>query len=75
MNKKISSKRCLILTFFLVLVYLIYHLLIWNFYTSKIFGRTDSMYIGDLGRMSYQVDSLFPRKLEYTLPKRLMNSI
>lgn len=75
LNKKISSKRFLILTFFLVLVYLIYHLLIWNFYTSKIFGRTDSMYIGDLGRMSYQVDSLFPRKLEYTLPKRLMNSV
>jgi len=31
------------------------------------------MYIGDLGRMSYQVDSLYPRKLHYDLPKRILN--
>jgi len=47
---------------------------IWTFYTSKIFGRNDGMYIGDLGRMSYQVDSLYPRKLQYTLPKRILNT-
>ena len=74
LNKKISSKHFLILTFVLIFSYLIYHLFIWNFYTSKIFGRTDNMYIGDLGRMSYQVNSLFPRKLTYTLPKRLLNT-
>jgi hypothetical protein len=28
------------------------------------------MYIGDLGRISYQIDSLHPRKLEYTLEKK-----
>jgi hypothetical protein len=74
LNKKISSKHFLTLTFVLIFIYLIYHLFVWNFYTSKIFGRTDSMYIGDLGRMSYQVDSLYPRKLSYTLPKRLLNT-
>jgi len=46
---------------------------VWHFYSSKIFGREDGMYIGDLGRMSYQVDSLYPRKLHYTLPKHLIN--
>ncbi|MDH4945503.1 hypothetical protein [Sulfurimonas sp. C5] len=74
LNQKISVKHFLILILIPISLYVTFHFIVWNLYTSKIFGRTDDMYIGDIGRMSYQVDSLFPRKLEYTLPKRLINS-
>lgn len=47
-------------------LFLTYHLLIWYFLTSKIFDSAP-YYIGDLGRMSYQVDSLFPRIPSNTL--------
>ncbi len=50
-------------------LFILYHTIIWNLYTSQIFGRDDDEYVGDLGRTSYQVKSLYPRKLEYTLPK------
>lgn len=43
--------------------------MIWHFMTSKIFVSPPS-HIGDLGRMSYSVDSLYPRKAEGTLPRR-----
>ena len=52
------------------LLFIGYHELAWNIFTSKIFGRKDNLYVGDLGRTSYQVDSLFPRKLLYTLEKK-----
>lgn len=72
-RNKISSKKFIILSFLAIILYLFYHLIIWHFYTSQIFGRTDGKYIGDLGRMSYQVDSLYPRKLIYTLNRRILN--
>lgn len=41
----------------------------WTFFTSKIFGLDDKTSVGDLARMSYQIDMLVPKKLRYTLPK------
>jgi hypothetical protein len=73
MNKKLSYKKFIMLFFSFIVIYIFYHFTIWNLYTSEIFGRNDGKYIGDLGRMSYQVDSLYPRKLEYTLPKKILN--
>lgn len=35
--------------------------------TKKFFGNEDDLYIGDLGRLSYSINSLFPRKNESTL--------
>ena len=52
------------------ILFVLFHATIWIGYTSKIFDRDDGLYIGDLGRVSYQLDSLHPRKLEYTLEKR-----
>ena len=56
------------------LVFLAFHSFVWYFYTSNIFGRKDNLYIGDLARVSYQVDALHPRKLEYTLEKKHLNA-
>jgi hypothetical protein len=74
LQKTIHFKKFTLLTLLLIAIYIIYHISIWTFYSSKIFGREDGMYIGDLGRMSYQVDSLYPRKLHYTLEKRILNT-
>lgn len=57
-------------TLFAAGFYLLFHIFIWTQYTSKIFGRKDGKYVGDIARVSYQIQALFPRKLQYTLPKR-----
>lgn len=49
-----------------IFFFLLYHLVIWTFLTSKVFDAAP-YYIGDLGRMSYQIDSLFPRIPSNTL--------
>jgi len=68
--KMFSYKKFIHLFVLFFTVFLLYHFTIWELYTSQIFGRKDNLYVGDLGRTSYQVDSLYPRALEYTLPKR-----
>ncbi len=74
MNKTIKFKSFLYIFLSIFSVFVFYHLLVWELYTSKIFQRDDKSYgIGDLGRMSYQVDSLHLRKVEYTLSKLHLN--
>lgn len=55
--------------FFLFIVgcFLLYHALIWNFYTSKLLNFSDEKHIGDLARIGYQIDSMQPRKNTNTL--------
>lgn len=71
---KLSNRK--FVSFFLVIIitFITYHLFIWYFLTSKIFNASP-YYIGDLGRMSYQIDSLFPRIEQVTLPNRHFNDI
>lgn len=73
MNYKIRYKLFLKILLSIISTFLVYHLVMWYGFTSKIFDRNDSLYVGDIGRMSYQIDSLFPRKLEYTLERKLLN--
>lgn len=75
MTKKIKYIKFLKFFLTIILLYLFYHAFIWTLYTSEIFDRNDKLYIGDIGRMSYQVDSLYPRKLEYTLDKKHLNHL
>lgn len=58
---------------FAIFVFLVYHLTIWFVYTSKIFGLSNNVTVGDLGRIAYQVDFLQPRSLKYTLKKKLLS--
>ena len=55
-----------------ITLFLSYHLIIWTFFTSKIFSLDDKHSIGDLARMSYQTDMIYKRKLEYTLSKSFL---
>lgn len=52
-----------------IALFITYHLLMWIFFTSKIFGLDNNTSVGDLARMSYQIDMIVPKKLRYTLPK------
>jgi len=48
----------------------LFHLVIWNLYTKHIFSPNHN--VGDLGRMSYIIDSLFPRNSVITLDRKHM---
>lgn len=52
-----------------IIIFLSYHLIMWIFFTSKIFGLDNQTSTGDLSRMSYQLDMIHQKKLQYTLPK------
>ncbi len=73
MNRYITAKKFTKIFLIFLFLFTSFHLIIWNFYTSKIFGRDDDLYVGDLGRLSYQVKSLYPRKLEYNTLKKHLN--
>ena len=62
MNKRISFKKFLLLFIYTMIIFIGYHLVIWQLYTSKIFNHVDKYTVGDLGRMSYQIDFLQKRK-------------
>ena len=66
-------KKFVFLILALLSLFSLYHYIVFTLYSSKIFAREDKLYIGDIARVSYQTDPLFPRKLEYTLPKKHLN--
>lgn len=68
-----TSHKYVNLFFKIVIAFSIFHLIIWNLYTKYIFAPKENHYVGDAGRMSYQVDSLYPRENINTLPKHHIN--
>lgn len=66
MKRLLSYRRFTLLFILALTLFVLYHLSVWYFLTSKIFNAAP-YYIGDLGRMSYQIDSLSPRAPEMTL--------
>lgn len=53
---------------FILLGVLLFHFIIWKIYTKHVFPTTYN--VGDLGRMSYKLDSLQPRQHVVTLEKK-----
>ena len=64
-----SYKTKLKFLFLILICFIAYHTLMWFCITKEIFDRNDGMMIGDLGRLSYKINSYFPRKTEVTLPR------
>ncbi|WP_320034602.1 hypothetical protein [Halarcobacter sp.] len=56
----------------ILVLLILFHFTVWNIYTKYVFPENYN--VGDLGRMSYLKDSLFPRVSEVTLPKKHMES-
>ncbi|PHS39561.1 MAG: hypothetical protein COB07_05780 [Sulfurovum sp.] len=48
----------------------LYHLFVYSFFSSKIIAVKPPMYVGDLARLSYQIDSIKLKKSENTLPRQ-----
>ena len=67
-NKILPSKYVVMFLSF-VLIFVIVHLSVYVFFTSKILNIPSPYYVGDLSRMSYQVNSTYKRKNKTTLEK------
>jgi hypothetical protein len=65
MTPKLYVKYLLII----LSIFVSYHFIIWHLYTSQIFKPEAGTSVGDLGRLSYQINLLHNRELKYTLPK------
>jgi hypothetical protein len=65
MTPKIYVKYLIII----VSIFVSYHLIVWNFFAKQIFKPNYGTSVGDLGRMSYQIDMLHNKELIYTLKK------
>lgn len=59
---------------FLLSIFVSYHLIVWTFFTAQIFEPKTGTGVGDLGRMSYQIDLLHNRQTKYTLTKKHLHS-
>jgi len=70
MNKSISFKKYVKLILISLVIFLSYHVIVWTFYTSRIYNLEKNNYVGDLGRMSYLVNSLDHRIHNVDLKKR-----
>ncbi len=68
-----EAKRYVDLFLKVVVFFSLFHLIIWNLYTKHIFDNKDNEYIGDAGRISYQVNSLHLKKDINSLEKRHLN--
>lgn len=69
-TKPIQSKSYVyIFSLFIVLLFL-YHIIVYSLFTSKVISAEDSGYVGDLVRLSYQMDFIELKKTENTLSKQ-----
>lgn len=69
-TNQINSKHYATVFILFAAVLFLYHVLVYNFLSSKVIAVQEPMYVGDLVRLSYQVDSIDLKKAENTLPKQ-----
>lgn len=53
-----------------IVIFVLFHFVVWSLYTKQLFTNQNGIVIGDLGRLSYLVDSFVPKKSEQNLPKK-----
>lgn len=63
-----KEKRYLYIFILLLALFIGFHSIVWNFFVKDVFVLKENVNIGDLGRMSYILKSLEPRKNEQNLP-------
>lgn len=72
--QRISAKQFVVFFASVIGLFVFYHFIVWSFFASKIFDASPR-YVGDLGRMSYQIDSLAPRIPSADLPRKHLEQI
>lgn len=69
-----TSKRYIKYIIIICITFVSYHFIVWTLFTSQIFQLKVNTSVGDLGRMSYQIDMLDNRQLIYDLPRQHLNN-
>lgn len=69
-RKSIQTKSYVFIFSIFAGMLFLYHLFVYSFFSSKIIAVEPPMYVGDLARLSYQIDSIKLKKSENTLPKQ-----
>ncbi|WP_345979938.1 hypothetical protein [Sulfurimonas sp. HSL3-2] len=69
-----TSKKYVKYIIIVCIAFVSYHFVVWNLFTSQIFKLKEGTSVGDLGRMSYQIDMLDHKTLKYNLPKQHINN-
>lgn len=62
-----KEKKYLYIFTLLIVLFIGFHFVTWNYFTKELFTYKDNMNVGDLGRMSYLTKSLTLRKNEQNL--------
>lgn len=71
LNAKLINAKSYVIIFSLFAVFLFsYHVIVYTLYTSKVIDVQPPLYVGDLVRLSYQVDSIHLKQAENTLSKK-----
>ncbi len=65
-----QAKRFVLVTFYVLLAFVVFNFLVWKLYTEQILTRKDGTYSGDLARMGYITDLIVPRTNKTDLPIR-----
>lgn len=70
LNKSISVRSYLKIIFGVFTLFILYHAVVWFFFTSKLLGVPAPHQVGDLARIGYQIPSVHLRVRTNTLPKK-----
>ncbi|MGE4511229.1 MAG: hypothetical protein AB7D43_09030 [Sulfurimonadaceae bacterium] len=70
----IKNNKFIIVFLVILLGFVAFHSFTWHVFTSKLLDHNNDLMIGDLGRMSYKLTSLHPRKTESILEKKHFNA-
>lgn len=68
-----TAKKYLFIILSSLIVFILFHLIIWTLITKQLFQNDNNLRIGDLGRMSYLTKSFTPRKDEQSLRLKHMD--
>ena len=69
-TNKITTKSYVIIFSLFAFIIFIYHFSVYTLYTSKVLNVQEPLYVGDLVRLSYQVDFIDLKQTENTLQKK-----
>lgn len=75
MIRKVESYHRFVRQFIVIfIIFICFHALVWEVFTKQLLATKEPLYVGDLARVGYQLDSLQIRKTEVTLPKKHLKS-
>lgn len=67
--KRVSHYRFVRWFVIIFLLFTFFHFLVWQIFTKQLLATKEPLYVGDLARIAYQLDSLQIRKTEVKLAK------